>query len=103
VPEIVIPHGTDTMEETACFLSLVPHPDKPVVLVGAMRPSTAISADGPVNLYNAVAVAADPRSKGLGVMVVMNDEIHDAHSVFKSHTTEVSTFNSGDHGLIGAV
>ncbi|HET6334534.1 MAG TPA: type II asparaginase [Polyangiales bacterium] len=103
VAGIVITHGTDTMEETAYFLSLVAHTDKPIVLTGAMRPSTAISADGPVNIYNAVAVAVNPSSVGLGVMVVLNDEIHDAHSVFKSHETEVSTFNSGDHGLVGTV
>ena len=100
---IVITHGTDTMEETAYFLSLVTHTDKPIVLTGAMRPSTAISADGPANIYNSVAVAADPAAKGLGVMVVLNDEIHDAHAVYKSHTTEVSTFQSGDQGLIGTV
>jgi L-asparaginase len=103
VAGIVITHGTDTMEETAYFLSLVTHTDKPIVLVGSMRPSTAISADGPANLYNAVSVAIDPNARGLGVLVVMNDEIHDAHSVFKSHTSEVSTFISGDHGLIGTV
>jgi L-asparaginase len=103
VAGIVITHGTDTMEETAYFLSLVTHTDKPVVMTGSMRPSTAISADGPANIYNAVAVAADPAAKGLGVMVVLNDEIHDAHAVYKSHTTEVSTFQSGDPGLIGVV
>jgi L-asparaginase len=102
VDGIVITHGTDTMEETAYFLSLVAHTDKPIVMTGAMRPSTSISADGPANIYNAVAVAADPRAVGLGVMVVMNDEIHDAHSVYKSNTTEVSTFQS-DEGLIGSV
>jgi L-asparaginase len=102
VDGIVITHGTDTMEETAYFLSLVAHTDKPIVMTGAMRPSTSISADGPANIYNAVAVAADPRSAGLGVMVVMNDEIHDAHSVYKSNTTEVSTFQSVE-GLIGEV
>jgi L-asparaginase len=102
VAGIVVTHGTDTMEETAYFLSLVAHTEKPIVLTGAMRPSTSISADGPANIYNAVAVAADPRAVGLGVMVVMNDEIHDAHSVYKSNTTEVSTFQS-EEGLIGTV
>jgi L-asparaginase len=102
VDGIVITHGTDTMEETAYFLSLVVHTDKPIVMTGAMRPSTSISADGPANIYNAVAVAADPRAVGLGVMVVMNDEIHDAHSVYKTNTTEVSTFQSVE-GLIGEV
>ena len=63
VDGIVITHGTDTMEETACFLNLTVKSDKPVVLVGAMRPSTAMSADGPMNLYNAVVTASDPASK----------------------------------------
>ena len=100
---IVITHGTDTMEETAYFLSLVVHSDKPVVLTGSMRPSTAMSADGPLNIYNAVAVAADPDAVGKGVVVVANDEIHGARSVIKSNTTEVSTFYSDDQGLIGNV
>jgi L-asparaginase len=100
---IVITHGTDTMEETAYFLSLVVHSDKPVVMTGSMRPSTAMSADGPLNIYNAVAVAADTDARGKGVMVVANDEIHGARSVIKSNTTEVSTFYSDDQGLIGTV
>ena len=103
VDGIVITHGTDTMEETAYFLNLVAHTDKPVVLTGSMRPSTAMSADGPLNIYNAVAVAAAPDAKGRGVMVVANDEIHGARSVIKSNTTEVSTFWSDDQGLIGNV
>src|SRR5512134_3488281 len=70
---IVITHGTDTMEESAFFLNLTVKTDKPVVMVGSMRPSTAVSADGPLNLYNAVGVAADPNAKGRGVLVVMND------------------------------
>src|SRR5690606_17506042 len=69
---VVITHGTDTMEESAFFLNLTVKSEKPVVLVGSMRPSTAVSADGPLNLYNAVGVAADPNAKGRGVMVVMN-------------------------------
>jgi L-asparaginase len=103
VDGIVITHGTDTMEETAYFLSLVVHSDKPVVMTGAMRASTSMSADGPLNIYNAVAVAADPGARGKGVMVVANDEIHGARSVMKSNTTEVSTFYSDDQGLIGSV
>ena len=73
---VVVTHGTDTMEETAFFLNLVVKSDKPVVMVGSMRPSTALSADGPLNLFNAVGVAVDPNARGRGVMVVMNDWIH---------------------------
>lgn len=98
---IVITHGTDTMEESAYFLNLTVKTDKPVVMVGSMRPSTAVSADGPLNLYNAVGVAADPRAKGRGVMVVMNDQIHAAHSLTKTSTTAVETFMSPGRGLIG--
>lgn len=101
VDGIVITHGTDTMEESAYFLNLTVKTDKPVVMVGSMRPSTAVSADGPLNLYNAVGVAADPRAKGRGVMVVMNDQIHAAHSLTKTSTTEVETFMSPGRGLIG--
>ena len=73
---------------------LVVKSDKPVVLVGSMRPATAISADGPGNLYNGVAVAADPGAKGRGVLVVLNDEIHSARNVTKTDTTSVETFQS---------
>jgi len=97
----VITHGTDTMEETAYFLNLVVKTDKPVVLVGSMRPSTAISADGPLNLYNGIAVAADPKAKGHGVLLVMNDWIHSAQSLTKVSTTAVQTFMSPIRGLIG--
>ena len=103
VDGIVITHGTDTMEETAYFLNLVVKSDKPVVLVGSMRPSTAVSADGPLNLYNAVAVAGNPNSKGRGVLVVMNDWIHGAHSLTKTSTTDVQTFMSPMRGLVGVV
>jgi len=103
VDGIVITHGTDTQEETAFFLNLVVKSDKPVVLTGSMRPSTALSAEGPLNLYNAVAVAANPLAKGYGVMVVMNDEIHSAHSVKKMMTTPVQTFQSPEEGAIGSV
>ena len=98
---VVITHGTDTMEETAYFLNLVVKADIPVVLVGSMRPSTAISADGPLNLYNAVAVAADPNAKGRGVLLVMNDWIHSAQTLTKVSTTAVQTFMSPLRGLIG--
>jgi L-asparaginase len=101
VDGIVITHGTDTMEESAFFLNLTVKTDKPVVMVGSMRPSTAVSADGPLNLYNAVGVAADPDAKGRGVLVVMNDWIHGAHSLTKTSTTAVQTFMSPVRGLVG--
>ncbi len=101
VDGIVITHGTDTLEETAYFLNLVVKSDEPVVLVGSMRPSTAVSADGPLNLYNAVGVAADPKAKGRGVLVLMNDWIHGAHSLTKTSTTAVQTFMSPVRGLVG--
>jgi L-asparaginase len=97
----VITHGTDTMEESAFFLNLTVKTDKPVVLVGSMRPSTAVSADGPLNLYNAVGIAVDPAAKGRGVMVVLNDQIHAAHSLTKTSTTSVETFQSPVRGILG--
>ena len=101
VDGIVVTHGTDTMEETAFFLNLVVKGDKPVVMVGSMRPSTAVSADGPLNLYNAVGVAADPNARGRGVLVVMNDWIHAAHSLTKTSTTAIQTFMSPLRGVVG--
>src|SRR6476620_3689137 len=101
VDGIVVTHGTDTMEESAFFLNLTAKTDKPIVLVGSMRPSTAVSADGPLNLYNAVAVAADPKAAGRGVLVVMNDWIHGAHSLTKTSTTALQTFMSPLRGLVG--
>lgn len=101
VDGVVITHGTDTMEETAYFLNLTVKSNKPVVLVGSMRPSTAVSADGPLNLYNALGVAVDPNSAGRGVLVVMNDWIHGAHSLTKTSTTAVQTFMSPLRGLVG--
>jgi len=101
VDGVVVTHGTDTMEETAYFLNLVVKSKKAVVLVGSMRPSTAVSADGPLNLFNAVGVAADPASAGRGVLVVMNDWIHGAHSLTKTSTTAVQTFMSPLRGLVG--
>ncbi len=101
VDGIVITHGTDTIEETGYFLSLVVKTDKPVVLTAAMRPSTALSADGPLNIFNAVAVAADPDARGRGVLVVTNDDIHGARSITKTNATDVQTFMSPERGLIG--
>ena len=101
VDGVVITHGTDTMEETAYFLSLVVKSDKPVVLVGSMRPATAISADGPINLYNGVALAANPEAKGRGPLVILNDTIHYAREAQKMHTTRMDTFQSPNRGIAG--
>jgi L-asparaginase len=103
VAGVVITHGTDTIEETAYFLNLVVRSKKPVVLTAAMRPSTALSADGPLNFYNAVAVAANKDAAGRGVLVVINDWIHGASSLTKTSTTAVQTFLSPVWGLIGIV
>ncbi|MBC8321822.1 MAG: type II asparaginase [Bacteroidetes bacterium] len=101
VTGIVITHGTDTMEETAFFLNLVVKSDKPVVLAGAMRPSTEISADGPMNVYEAVAVAASPLSIGKGVMIVMDDKILSADDAMKTMTTALETFKCPNFGFLG--
>lgn len=101
VDGFVVTHGTDTMEETAFFLNLVVKGNKPVVMVGSMRPSTAVSADGPLNLYNAVGVAVDPNARDRGVLVVMNDWIHAAHSLTKTSTTAIQTFMSPLRGVVG--
>src|SRR4051812_28452600 len=103
VSGVVITHGTDTIEETAYFLNLVVKTDKPVVLTAAMRPSTALSADGPLNYFNAVAVAANKSAASRGVLVVVNDWIHGASSLTKTSTTAVQTFLSPVSGLIGTV
>lgn len=100
---IVITHGTDTMEETAFFLSLTTGGDKPVILVGAMRPSTSISADGPLNLYNAVVAAAAPESRGKGVMVAMNGSLYPAEDVLKTHTIHPETFQAPNKGPEGYI
>ena len=100
---VVVTHGTDTMEETAYFLNLTTRSDKPVILVGAMRPSTAMSADGPANLYAAVIAAAAPQSKGRGVMCCMNSNLYDAKDVIKMHTTDLATFQGANHGKVGYI
>ncbi len=103
VDAVVITHGTDTLEETAYFLNLVVRSHKPVVLVGAMRPATALSADGPLNLFHAAAVAVHPDSVGKGVLVVMNDRIQAARYVSKRHTTNVDAFAVPEQGCLGTV
>ena len=103
VDGIVISHGTDTLEETAYFLNLTVKSDKPVVLVGAMRPATAISADGPMNLLNAIRVASSKAAIGKGVLITMNDEINGARDVTKVNTLTVSTFKAPELGFLGYI
>lgn len=103
VQGIVVTHGTDTMEETGYFLDLVAKTDKPIVLIGSMRPATAISADGPGNLFNGVSIAGNDGAKGRGVLVSLNDSIHDARNVVKMNTTNVETFESPERGAAGLV
>ena len=102
VDGIVITHGTDTAEETAYFLNLVVHTDKPIVVVAAMRPSTAMSADGVLNLYDAVVVAGDKTARGKGTFVVMNDEIHSGRDATKRINIKTNAFTSqwGPLGLV---
>ena len=103
VDGIVITHGTDTLEETAYFLNLVTKSTKPVVIVGAMRPSTALSADGPINLYNACLLAASRDAVGKGVLVCLNDQINAARDVTKTNTSTADTFKSPELGCLGYI
>jgi L-asparaginase len=103
VAGIVITHGTSTLEETAYFLNLTVRDDRPVVLVGAQRPASAISADGPLNLLNAIRTAAARDARGKGVMIVMNDEINAAREVTKTNTYRVETFRAPELGFLGYV
>ncbi|ANN74405.1 asparaginase [Bordetella bronchialis] len=100
---IVVTHGTDTLEETAYFLDLVTAPGKPLVLTGAMRPATALGADGPANLYAAVALAAHEQARGRGALVLMNEHIHDARGVQKIAATGLAAFDSPDRGTAGVM
>src|SRR6202795_1205631 len=101
VDGIVVTHGTDTLEETAYFLNLVVKSRKPVVVVGSMRPSSAISADGPINLYDAVCLAASPNAVGKGVLVVLNEQISGARDVTKTNTSNTDTFRNWELGFMG--
>ncbi len=98
---IVITHGTSSLEETAYFLNLVLKVEVPVVLVGAQRPASALSGDGGINLVNAVRVAASPQARGMGVLVVLNDEINAARDVAKTSTMRLQAFQSPDFGMLG--
>jgi L-asparaginase len=103
VAGIVVTHGTDTLEETATFLLLSVDTDKPIVVVGAMRPATAYSADGPANLLDACSVAACPGARGRGTLVVMNGRIHSGLWVGKRHVSSVEAFDSPLAGAVGEV
>lgn len=103
VDGVVITHGTDTMEATSYFLDLTVKSKKPIVFVGAMRSGSSMSADGPMNIYNAVSVAVNKESYGKGVVVVMNDEIHSAREVTKVNTSAINAFASPNTGKIGTV
>ena len=100
---VVVTHGTNTLEETAWLLHLVLASDDPVVLTGAMRPASAVSADGPLNLVNAVRLAASDTVRGLGTLVLLDDTIHGARDVTKSDTLRVSAFRDGASGPLGWV
>lgn len=103
IDAVVITHGTDTMEGTSYFLSLTVKTHKPVVLVGSMRPATSLSADGPMNLYEAVLVATNPQSRDRGTLVVMSDRIYYARDVEKTNTTDLDTFKDTNRGPGGHV
>ena len=98
---IVITHGTATLEETAYFLHLAVKTDKPVVITGAMRPPTSISTDADLNLLDAVRIAATPEAAGMGVLTVLNNEIHCAREVYKANTLRVETFKPNELGFLG--
>lgn len=103
VAGFVVTHGTNTLEETAYFLNLTVKSDKPVVLVGSMRPSTAMSADGPLNLLNAVRTAISADARGKGTLIVLNDEINAARDTTKTNTLRVETFRAPELGLLGYI
>ena len=98
---VVFTHGTNTIEETAYFMNLTVKSEKPVVIVGAQRPFSTLSSDGPLNLLNAIRVAADPASRGKGTLVVLNDEINAAREVTKTNTYRLETFQARELGILG--
>lgn len=100
---VVILHGTASLEETAYFLNLSLNSDLPVVLVGAQRPFNATGSDAQINLVSALRVAADPQVRGCGVLVVINDEIHQARDVTKTSTYRLQAFKSLDTGPLGTI
>jgi L-asparaginase type II len=102
VDGVVLTHGTDTMEETAYLLHLLVKTSKPIVLTGSMRPATALSPDGPLNLYNAVALAASREAQGKGALIAMNETVHSARHATKTHATSVETFQSPG-GVLGYI
>ncbi len=103
VDGVVITHGTDTLDESPYFLNLTVKSEKPVVFTAAMRPATSMSADGPMNLYNAVLVAADKSSWGRGVMVELNDRIGSARFTTKSNASSLDTFKAVEEGYLGTI
>ncbi|MGB1311601.1 MAG: asparaginase [Leucothrix sp.] len=98
---VVVTHGTDTLEETAFFLDITVKTDKPIIVVGAMRPATAMSADGPLNLLQATALAASQQAKHRGVMIVMSDRIESAYYATKTHANVLDAFRSSEQGSLG--
>jgi len=98
---VVVTHGTDTMEETAYYLNLTVHDERPVVMVGSMRPATAVSADGPANLVSGVRVAVSPEARNRGVMIVLNDEINAARAARKTDNQRLQTFRAPELGVLG--
>ncbi|MDX8163097.1 type II asparaginase [Acinetobacter pittii] len=103
VDGVVITHGTDTLDETSYFLNLTVKSNKPVVFTAAMRPATAISADGPMNLLSAVTVASDKKSKNRGVLVVLNNKIGAARFITKTNTSSIDAFKAPEEGYIGSI
>jgi L-asparaginase len=103
VAGVVVTHGTDTMEETAFFLDLVIDEPRPLIVTGSMRSSDAVSADGFGNLAEAILVAADPQARGMGTLVVLDDQIHAAVAATKSDTNRLSAFVSANAGPLGII